>query len=505
MSIRNLFMKIFLWFWLANTVVIAALAVAIWMYPYVWKSGPLKYDFEQAEKMRTAFEALDQRGVTALTEETKKLNQTSMFRSYFIDEQGTELTGRKVPDALMRYATEHRDQTLRGEPAMTGPPSGYIVMPLRDAKGYRFRGLAEFKGFEADRADGKREPGPGGGQRRGPGPDRSSYFQFSAEPRILLPRLFAIMLAAGLGCYALARYLTSPVRRLQHAVRQLASGDLSARVGNRLGARRDEIGELGRDFDRMAQQVESLVNTQNRLLRDVSHELRSPLARLNVALELAGRDAGSAAAPALGRASRESDRLNELIGQLLTLARLEGGAMQPQQTTIDLKTMVSDIIADADFEAAARDRHVRMVRSVKCSTIGTPELLHSAIENVMRNAVLYTAEGSEVEVSLSCEESNAGKTALLEIRDHGPGVPPGSLEDIFRAFHRVSDARDRRTGGVGLGLAITERAVRLHGGSVRALNAAGGGADRSNHASMPRCGLLIQLHKSCVCNMLSSD
>jgi len=292
--------------------------------------------------------------------------------------------------------------------------------------------------------------------------------------------LLAVVLVAGIGCFALARYLTSPVRRLKHAARQLAAGDFSARAGPKLASRRDEIGELGRDFDRMADRIESLLTSQKRLLQDVSHELRSPLARLNVALELAARDAGPAASPALARVGLEAQRLNDLIGQLLTLVRLERGSAQLTMPTVDLCALVEEVAADADFEASALNRHVRVVRCDPCTVNGSSELLRSAIENVMRNGVRYTADATEVEVSLSASpsavvEGGPAIAAVLEVRDHGPGIPEESLTRIFQPFYRVSDARDRGSGGSGLGLAITERAIRLHDGTVEASNAADGG------------------------------
>jgi two-component system sensor histidine kinase CpxA len=250
--------------------------------------------------------------------------------------------------------------------------------------------------------------------------------------------------------------------------------------------RRDELGELAQDFDFMAERVESLVSAQQRLLQDVSHELRSPLARLSVALELALRDAGPAAAPALGRVGREAERLNELIGQLLTLVRLEGGAA-PQQVRIELSQLVAEIADDADFEATAHDRRVRVAGCDVCEVVGVPELLRSAIENVLRNAVQHTAAGSAVDVTLRRQISGAAPIATLEVRDHGPGVPEEALDAIFKPFYRVSDARERSSGGVGLGLAITARAIHLHGGVLRARNA-------------PDGGLIVQIDLPCAPN-----
>ncbi|MBE0618263.1 MAG: two-component sensor histidine kinase, partial [Proteobacteria bacterium] len=244
-----------------------------------------------------------------------------------------------------------------------------------------------------------------------------------------------------------------------------------ARVGPSLGGRRDEVAVLGHEFDRMAERIETLVEAQKRLLRDISHELRSPLARLNVALGLARQKAAAAAESSLDRIEREAERLNELIGQLLTLTSLEGGAEGIARETLDLTGLVCTVTADADFEARGRGRSVQMGACAAVAIQAAPELIRRALENVIRNAVSFTAAGTPVEVSLEQE----GAVARVTVRDHGPGVPETALEAIFRPFYRVADARDRQSGGTGIGLAITDRAVRLHGGSVRAENAPGGG------------------------------
>src|SRR5262249_10560207 len=229
-----------------------------------------------------------------------------------------------------------------------------------------------------------REPGRGPGPPP-PRPDRHSDMLAAiwTDPGTLIAILGAIVATGGIVCYALARYLTRPVRLLSGAAHRLADGDLSTRVAAGVRRRRDEIGKLAIDFDFMAERLESLVSAQKRLLRDISHELRSPLARLNVALELARRDGGPGAADALSRAGREADRLNELIGQLLALARLEGGAVSAGQTLVDLRALVHDVVQDAEFEAAVNDRHVRIVDSTPCEALGTPDLLRSAVENVV--------------------------------------------------------------------------------------------------------------------------
>jgi signal transduction histidine kinase len=308
--------------------------------------------------------------------------------------------------------------------------------------------------------------------RWGPGGPPSRLF---AGFYVTVLRLAAVVLMAGAVCYWLARYLTAPLRRLGASTRQLAEGDLAVRVGSAIGRRRDEIGELGRDFDFMAERVESLVSSQQRLLRDMSHELRSPLTRLNVALELAAQRAGPDAKEALERIERETGRLNELIGQLLALTRLEAGQRIAGQASIDLSALVRQVATDADFEARSLGKQVTLPHCDPCQLVGDPELLRRAIENVVRNGIRYTAEGAAVEMSLRCEASETGSRAVIRIRDHGPGVPPESLSDIFRPFYRIGDGRDRQSGGVGLGLAIAQQAIQGFGGSIAACNAPGGG------------------------------
>ncbi len=297
------------------------------------------------------------------------------------------------------------------------------------------------------------------------------------DPQVLLPRLAALTLVIGLFCYWLARYLSAPVTSLRTATRELAGGDLSARVGPPVAERRDETGDLARDFNAMAARLESLVGSQRRLLRDVSHELRSPLARLGVALELARQRAGENASGPLDRIDQESQRLEALITRLLSLERLQAGIGQTEGQLVDLGGLLERVVADARYEADAGGCDVRLVSAARPRVMGSPELLHSAVENVVRNGVAHTSPTSTVDVWLGEESFHGGRVAVVRVRDQGPGVPPDELERLFDAFHRVEDARDRRTGGVGLGLAITERAVRAHGGEVEARNHPEGGLE----------------------------
>jgi two-component system sensor histidine kinase CpxA len=232
---------------------------------------------------------------------------------------------------------------------------------------------------------------------------------------------------------------------------------------------------MGHDFDEMTARIETLVGAQTRLLRDISHELRSPLARLSVALDLARKRAGPAAAGDLDRIEREAMRLNEMIGQLLALSRLESNGNGLRSEGFDLAELVREVAADADFEAQARNCSVVVEECDACETRGTRQLVESAVENVVRNAVRYTPEGTAVKISLRCRREGDRGEAVIDVRDEGAGVPEEALREIFRPFYRMDGSRTRETGGTGLGLAITERAVRLHGGTVKAENIKGGG------------------------------
>lgn len=280
------------------------------------------------------------------------------------------------------------------------------------------------------------------------------------------------LLVAGSICFALTRYLTRPIFRLRSAARRLAEGELTARVTE--NHRRDEIGDLVRDFNFMAERVEALVNSQRQLISDISHELRSPLARMNATLGLARQRLGDNAL--FDRLERDAERLNEMIGRILTLARLDMTAASPEMQQTDLKALLSDIVSDAQWEAHERDTRVELTCG-ECSIRANPGLLRSATENVIRNGIRYTAPGTAVEVNLECRGADSGNAAIIRVSDRGPGVPAAELTNIFRPFYRVADARDRESGGVGLGLAIAERVARMHGGRIRAENRAGGGLE----------------------------
>jgi len=311
---------------------------------------------------------------------------------------------------------------------------------------------------------------------RGP-TSRNDFLPTSNSSRLnrifndLIPYVLVALAAAGLTWYGFSRYRNLPLRRLRIVTKRLAEGDLSARVGEGLSDRQDETANLGRDVDRMAARIENLVTSHHRLIRDVSHELRSPLARLNVALELARQSAGPAFSAPFERIERESERLSDLITQLLMLTKLESEGGTYRKETLDIAALISEVAQDADFEARNNDRRVVMTECAPLLLNGNPALLRQALDNLARNAVRYTATGTTVEITLLEKDCENSRWAHIEIRDHGPGVPESDLHNIFRPFFRIDDSRDRQSGGAGVGLAIADRAVRLHGGNLRAFNA----------------------------------
>jgi two-component system OmpR family sensor kinase len=272
---------------------------------------------------------------------------------------------------------------------------------------------------------------------------------------------------------ALAWYLARPIRHLRSAFAALAQGRLDTRVAPLTGRRRDEIADLGRDFDTMAQQIQALIAAQRSLLHDVSHELRSPLARLQAAIGLA-RQSPQRLETSLGRIEREAQRLDELVGELLTLSRLEARVVRhplERSERTDLVDLVASIAADAHFEAQASGRSVVFSGEGELHADVRVELLQRAVENVVRNAIKFTSEGTAVDVGVRVDAS-VGE-ALVTVADRGPGVADEELQSIFEPFYKGESAPPGP--GFGLGLAIARRAIEAHGGRVQATNRVGGG------------------------------
>ena len=454
---RSLFLRVFLWFGIAMVLVnVASFATGIFAerrfqaprnHPLAPMTGLLA---------QTAVETFERDGPTALHSYLQRLESTSAVRAVVLNEQGESVSAEPVSPEMKSLAGRVSESSPFAF-AFPGPPERAVQF-VRSPSGTAYVMVARFPPPNFPRPPRIGEPG-------------SLGFALRVGTRTLLP----LLLIGGLFCYLLARSLAKPIEQLRSTTHELSVGNLSARVEPSLLQRRDAIGQLGRDFDLMARHIEALVTAQRRLLADISHELRSPLARQGVALGLAKRRANEEVIPSLERIAREAGRMNEMIGQLLDLTQFESGTETIESTRIDLEPLLEGIVQDADYEAEASNRSVKLNEKADCVTHGSIELLSSAIENVVRNAVRHTAPDTQVEVSLKSEGTNLLKAALFSVRDHGKGVPELALKDIFRPFYRVEDARDRKTGGTGLGLAIATRAIELHGGSITAQNAAEGG------------------------------
>jgi len=287
------------------------------------------------------------------------------------------------------------------------------------------------------------------------------------RPKVITIPLIVATLISGIICFLLARYLTSPLSRLRAATSAMAKGNLDYRVAHTMGKRKDEIVELAIDFDNMATQLQKLLSSHKQLLRDASHELRSPLARLQVALGLAQKKSNGKIDKELSRIELETERLNELIGQLLSLARLETNTSEIQFEKINLATLLTEVVDDAQYEAVSKQKQVNLKNKVECQIKGNPMLLKSAIENVIRNAIRYTEENTSVDITMQTTDNNQ---MLIQIKDHGPGIEENMIDKIFEPFVRTSSARDRQSGGYGLGLTIAKRAISLHKGEITAKN-----------------------------------
>ena len=289
----------------------------------------------------------------------------------------------------------------------------------------------------------------------------------------LTARLLVAISISGLICYLLSLYLTQPLRSLRLAAKSIGTGQLNTRVGHFTGHHNDEIAKLSSEFDRMAEQVETLVHTKQRLLQDISHELRSPLTRLQIAIELGRQKCPHGATQEFNRMEEECLRLNALIGEALEFARLDKSPNTLTKTDEDLAALVMDAINNANYECGPQNPRVIIGRIDPCSLAIDGRLIYRAIENVLRNALRYSPKEQIITVSL--KKKTTSPFVIIDIADNGPGVPDDQLIQIFSPFYRVDTAREKKTGGYGLGLAIAKQAMLLHGGDIKATNRGQGG------------------------------
>lgn len=439
---KGLFWRVFAWY-LVTTFVILGLSLLITMI-----TDP---DFRFQRAVSVSLDAMEDQGQTAVRvwrQGGQSALQNSFAKAarhrYLFDAQGRELTGGFFPSRISDLVK--RTMTSKAIELEILPPDTFGAVHITTKSGESFvfvRALTN-----------------------------EGRFRFIPRPLPGWARIALGLFTATLMCVLFAIYVTSPLTRLRTATRAFAAGDLKVRIGTvKPFNRGDEFTDLARDFDNMATQLENLVLTQQRLLGDISHELRSPLTRLQLALEIARRRTGPEAEQPLARIEQEADKLNVLIGQILRAAKVE--QLRPgDKRLFDLSNLVREVTEDADFEASGSNRRVRIENNEISLICGNRELLRSAIENVVRNAIRYTPEESEVTIDLSRPDAARAKVV---VRDQGPGVPADALPHLFEPFYRVNDARDRDSGGAGLGLSITRHVVAAHGGAVQAANRDGGG------------------------------
>jgi two-component system sensor histidine kinase CpxA len=440
-----LYWRIFRSFWLAIVLILVG-TVTVAVSAAIQRRDELPW-VQRGQLFAQAAVAFESGGADALREWLDDLtSQPAFSRTYVVGPDGRDMLNRPLPHHLLvpvEGRTKHGQKTVRS--GAIAPMGGALVLVSPDGSTYHVI--------------------------VGPLHERPLLFGELELPAVAAATLAIALVVSTVICFFLTRHLVGPIDRLRQATREVASGNLSVRMLPRLRGRQDDLSLLAADFDTMAERVESLLESKQQLLRDVSHELRSPLTRLQLALSLARREAGGVERQ-LKRIECEADRLEQLITRILKLVRLERPASAFQGVAVDVGKLLEVIAHDVAIEAEARNCTVSVRVDKGLEVAGDPELLRSAFENVIRNAVRYGPSGSVVTVTAARQD-----WIEITVRDHGPGVPEKDLKLIFEPFYRVDAARDRAGGGEGLGLAIAARAIAVHGGNIEAHNVPDGGLE----------------------------
>ncbi|MGA7461043.1 MAG: ATP-binding protein [Candidatus Korobacteraceae bacterium] len=431
---RRLFWKIFLPFWVAQALLLGALYLRVHYRitsEHPWWIQPERREMPVLASL--AAQRFEQQGQPGVSQLLDGLSLPTRSRFWLLDSTGRELSGRPLPGQIVRAAAA----ADRQEGLYSSYEANVLAAHVTTDRG-QYLLIAELT----------------------PPPLRERI------PGDLLWTLKLGTIFSAIMCLVIAHYLTKPIERLRDATHELARGNLDIRAGENLGNRHDEIAELVRDFDIMAGELRNQIQSERNLLSGVSHELRSPIARIRLALALARDASDEERTEMLNRIEQDTIQLDSMLEQILAVARLESGQQQPKFEHLALNEIIDDVLHDAKFEAAATGAEITYRPGAEIKVNGDPGLLRSAIENVVRNAIFYSGETGKIEVRL--DKANA--EAVVSVHDNGPGVPENALPLLFKPFYRVDDSRGTNTGGMGLGLAIVRNAVTMHGGSVSAKN-----------------------------------
>jgi two-component system sensor histidine kinase CpxA len=431
---RRLFWKIFLPFWVAQALLLGALYLRVHYRitsEHPWWIQPERREMPVLASL--AAQRFDQQGQPGLSQLLDSLSLPTRSRFWLLDSSGRELSGRPLPEQIVRAAAA----ADRQEGLYSSYEANVLAAHVTTDRG-QYLLIAELT----------------------PPPLRERI------PGDLLWTLKLGTIFSAIMCLVIAHYLTKPIERLRDATHELARGNLDIRAGENLGNRHDEIADLVRDFDIMAGELRNQIQSERNLLSGVSHELRSPIARIRLALALARDASDEERAEMLNRIEQDTIQLDSMLEQILAVARLESGQQKPKFEQLTLNEVLDDVLHDAKFEAAATGAEITYRPGAEIKVNGDPGLLRSAIENVVRNAIFYSGKDGRISVFLFSSERNA----VISVHDNGPGVPDNALPLLFKPFYRVDDSRGTNTGGMGLGLAIVRNAVAMHGGSVSAKN-----------------------------------
>lgn len=437
----RLFWKFFFSFWL--TLLVAAISAG----SFVWLKSAAKYedlgdlkllDYRGTSYVRVAADIAEKRGQQALEEFVQQLVATNMANLMVVNTEQRDLLGRSVDTATLSQARQLLRKGKRSlvEQVEFDNSSFILYVPLA-------------------------EPEP-----LSPHLDKRWILKHLPLLLMIVSGLFASLLFSAL----LAWYFTRPIRHLKQAFSDVAEGKLDTRVSPAMGKRQDELAELGHNFDFMTGKISALVNGQRQLLHDVSHELRSPLARMQAAIGIAQQQPDKVT-PTLDRLEREAERISDLVGELLLISRMETGVEHGQQSDVDLTSLINDIVEDARFEAENKSVSIKLETNIDITLHGQQELLHRAIENLIRNAIKFSETGKTVYINSQTDAAN--QNLVITVEDEGPGVKQADLAKLFRPFFRGSHTQ--RQDGIGLGLTIAQQAVAAHQGQLHAENRAEGG------------------------------